>query len=162
MGAGKTSAGRLLAEKLAWRFVDLDDCIRDRERRSIAEIFRDSGEDHFRRIEAECLSETLSQSERLVLALGGGAFVQPRNAELIRAAGVRVVFLDATPEVLFRRCALQEGLRPLLADENQFRQLYESRREGYMAAGVRVDTTALSPDQVVDEVLNRLDLQRDS
>lgn len=94
----------------------------------------------------------------LVLALGGGAYVQRQNAEMIGRSGIPVVFLDGSPEILFRRCAPQVGERPLLADENQFRQLYESRREGYMTAGVRVDTTALTPGQVADEIAFRLDL----
>jgi shikimate kinase len=173
MGAGKTTVGRLLAEKQGWEFVDLDDHIRERERRSVPEIFRDSGEAYFRRVESECLRDVLKtkgpssrtnglarddRNRRLVLALGGGAFVQPQNADFIRVSSVPVVFLDAAPDVLFQRCAPQVGERPLLANQNQFRQLYESRREGYMTAGVRIDTTALTPGQVAEEIASRLDL----
>ena len=161
MGAGKTTVGQLLARRLDWEFVDLDDRIRDREGRSIADIFRDSGEGHFRRVESECLRDVLENipAGGLVLALGGGAFVQPRNVESIVAAKVRVVFLDAAPDTLYHRCEPQAGTRPLLANPNQFRQLYELRREGYMTAGVRVDTTALSPAEVAEEIASRLDLR---
>ncbi len=180
MGAGKTTVGRLLANGLGWKFIDLDDRIRQREGRGVPEIFRDSGEAYFRSVEAECLRELLAEQKTqgpstrvksgrsltedggLVLALGGGAFVQPRNAELIRQAGVPVVFLDASPPVLYRRCEPQAGERPLLADENQFRQLYESRREGYMRAGVRVDTTALTPAEAAKEIASRLGLGNES
>ena len=161
MGAGKTTVGHLLAERLGWEFVDLDDRIRERERRSVADIFRDSGEEYFRTIETQCLREVLATIPRegLVMALGGGAFVQSRNAELIASTNTPVVFLDASPAVLYRRCEPQVGQRPLLADPNQFRQLYESRRAGYMTAGVRVDTTALAPAEVAAEIASRLDLR---
>ena len=158
MGAGKTTVGRLLAQRLKMKFVDLDDRIRGRERRTIPEIFRDDGEEHFRRVETECLKRLIAEKEPTVIALGGGAFVQEKNAEMIRSAKIPVVFLDGSPEELFRRCAPEVGERPLAADENQFRQLYESRRQGYMRAGVRVDTTVLSPEQVAEEIARRLDL----
>jgi shikimate kinase len=160
MGAGKTSVGRILAGRLRWKFVDLDDRICEREARSVPEIFRDSGEDYFRRVETDCLRELLEEKEkRVVIALGGGAYVQARNVQLLAAAGVPVIFLDADPDELYRRCLPHAPTRPLLADENQFRQLYEARREGYMKAGVRIDTTALAPEQVADEVARRLDLR---
>jgi shikimate kinase len=160
MGAGKTTVGKLLAARLNWRFIDLDDRIRERERKAIPEIFRDSGEERFRQVESECLRELIAEKPvKTVLALGGGAFVQSKNAEMIREMQLPVVFLDGSPEELFRRCAPMAGERPLLASENQFRQLYETRREGYMAAGVRVDTTALSPEEVAEEVARRLDLR---
>jgi shikimate kinase len=140
MGAGKTSVGRELARRLRWRFVDLDDVIVAAERRSIAEIFRDAGEPAFRRAETAALRAVLRErgGDGLVLALGGGAYVQPRNVELLQRAGVPVIFLDAAPEVLLERCAASGVERPLLRDTNQFRQLYAARRVRYMRAEVRI------------------------
>ncbi len=161
MGAGKTTVGRLLAERLGWRFLDLDDRIRQREGREIAEIFRDSGEPHFRQVESETLGVVLGEIERRpgrVLALGGGAFVQEENASRLRAFGAPVVFLDAPVEELRRRCQQAGEQRPLFRDQNQFRQLYEARREGYMAAEVRCDTAGKKPAQVAAEIVSLLGL----
>jgi shikimate kinase len=159
MGAGKTTVGRLVADKLGWEFTDLDDRVIEREGRSIAEIFRDSGEAYFRRVETECLRDLLrGRLRRIIIALGGGAIVQQENAAIVRDSGLPVVFLDASPEVLLERCAPESATRPLLADENQFRQLYETRRERYMSAGVRIETASLSPAMVAEEIVRRLDL----
>ncbi len=172
MGAGKTTVGRLLAQRLGWMFVDLDDCIWAREGRAIADMFRELGEEYFRRVESECLQSLLAETQlprashssvpggvtrnRFVIALGGGAFVRAENAVRIRETRAPVVFLDAAVEELRRRCEAMGGARPLFRDENQFRQLYEARRSGYMAADLRVDTGGKTPVQVVDETVDRL------
>ncbi len=161
MGAGKTSVGRALALQLEWRFVDLDSRIEAQAGRTIAEIFRESGESAFRREETAALRtllDELRQGVAAVVALGGGAFVQAENAALLREFGARVVFLDAPVEELRRRCAHLGGARPLFADENQFRQLYEARRSGYMKAGFRVETAGKTVSQVVAEINQRLRL----
>ncbi len=88
MGAGKTTVGRALATQLGWRFIDLDDHIEARQKRSIAEIFRESGEIEFRRAEATELRNLLAGlpiAGAAVVALGGGAFVQKDNARLLKA-----------------------------------------------------------------------------
>jgi shikimate kinase len=156
MGAGKTTVGRLVAQRLQRRFVDLDDRICQREQREIADIFRDSGEPYFRRLESECLRSLVQEAAAagsLVIAVGGGAFVQPSNAALLREHGFNTVFLDAGVEELRQRCASGGPDRPLAHDENLFRQLYEARRGAYMAAEMRVDTGGKTPEQVVEEVL---------
>lgn len=163
MGAGKTTVGRCVARRLAWRFVDLDHRVEARERRSIAEIFRESGEPAFRAAEAAALQEALQEiatGTSTVIALGGGAYVQPANAEAIVKSGAPVVFVDAAFEELVRRCAGRGAVRPLFRDPEQFRQLYEERRRSYMHADLRLDTTAKRPEAAADELISLLGLGR--
>jgi shikimate kinase len=148
MGAGKSSVGRAMGELLGWAFEDLDERIELRERRAVAEIFRDSGEAAFRDAEHAALKELLEElrsGTKRVVALGGGAFVPPRNAALIEAEGVPTVFLDASVEELWRRCGVQaerQGVeRPLLSGYvEKFRELYETRRPHYLKARHRQET----------------------
>ncbi len=157
MGAGKTTVGKLLAEKVHWPFLDLDDEIVRQEDRSIAAIFQAEGEDYFRRCESETLATVLkAKSAPYILAVGGGAYVHPGNAELLREAGVRSVFLDAGVEELRGRCGNRGVDRPLARDPNLFRQLYEARRSGYMAADLHIDSSGKSPQQVVEHILEVL------
>ena len=153
MGAGKSTIGRALARRLGWTFVDLDRWIEKRERRKIAQIFATEGEDAFRAIEADMLATVLAErNSPTVLALGGGAWIQPANAEKLRSANARVLFLDASIEQLRRRCGANAGKRPLFQDEEQFRSLYTTRRQSYMQAHMRVDTTGRTVRQVADEL----------
>jgi len=156
MGAGKTTVGRLLGAMLQSRFLDLDDEIVQRDGRTIPEIFGHAGEAAFRQLEREALRDLLARAAPVVLAIGGGAFLQPENAVLLRQQGYASVFLDAPVEELHRRCAPHAASRPLFRDENQFRQLYECRRSAYMTADVRVDTAGKTPAQVAAEVASTL------
>jgi shikimate kinase len=163
MGAGKSSVGRELAVRLGWEFVDLDDRVIAREGRTIADIFRDDGEAAFRQMESRALAEVIEEARNgisTVIALGGGAYVQPENAQTIRATGFPVVFLDATLDELRRRCAPHGATRPLFQDEERFRQLYESRRTHYLKADLRIDTTAMPVETVAEEVLQILRIKK--
>src|ERR1051326_3373260 len=94
MGAGKTTVGRVLAQWLRWPFFDLDDVIEQRERRTVAEIFANAGEAAFRRAEHAALRALLQENATagdLILALGGGAFVQPHNRTLLEENGALTV-----------------------------------------------------------------------
>jgi len=160
MGAGKTTVGRALARRLGWEFEDLDDRIQFREGRSIAEIFRDSGEGEFRRAESAALHQVLSElnSSPRIVALGGGAFAQPENAALLENTGVPVVFLDGPAEELFRRCEGEARERPLRGDVKQFRKLYEQRRPSYLKASWHINTAGKDQETIAVEVACRVGL----
>lgn len=161
MGAGKTSVGEVLAAQLGWRFIDLDERIEARAGKRIADIFRDSGEGEFRRVEKEELRQVLVQLRAAggaVVALGGGAFVQPENAGLLAESGARCVFLDAPVEALWQRAQAAQGERPLAVSENHFRQLYAARRPRYMEADCCVQTEHRSVAEVAAEIVARLQL----
>ena len=160
MGAGKTTVGRALAERIGWRFEDLDDLIQTREGLTIEQIFSHRGEPAFRDLEHVVLRETIANEnpEHLVLALGGGAFVASHNQELLRAARIPAVFLDAPAEELFRRCE-QPGInRPNRRDRETFSELYERRRPAYMNAGLCIDTYRKTIASVVEEITSALQL----
>lgn len=161
MGAGKSSVGRALSRQLGWPFEDLDERIQAREGRSIEQIFRESGEVEFRRLEHAALRELLSDlgSGPRVVALGGGTFVQEKNVALLAESGVPAVFLDAPVEELFRRCQQEQLERPLRRDQEQFRKLYEERRPGYMVAALRIETGGKDVDTVAAEVAQSLGLR---
>jgi shikimate kinase len=166
MGAGKSSVGRALGQRLNWVFEDLDDRIERRAGRSVAEIFRDSGETEFRRAERLALQEVvqeLGKGVSRVVALGGGAFVQDENAKLLRTGGATTLFLDAPVEDLWERCCRQANElgaeRPLLRSKDQFRELHEIRRKKYSAASERFETGGRSVDAIADEIVRKLNLK---
>jgi shikimate kinase len=158
MGAGKTSVGQALSRSLGWSFEDLDDHVVVRERRSIEEIFRHSGEAEFRRAELKALRELLAQarSQQCVVALGGGAYAEPEIAAMIEQSGSTVIFLDAPVDDLLKRCQQQPVVRPLGRDPEQFRTLYEARRPHYMKGSFRVETSGKSIDEVSREIASKL------
>jgi shikimate kinase len=160
MGAGKTSVGQVLGRILGWQFDDLDDLIQAREGRSIETIFRDSGEAEFRRAEHDALRQLLTELDTSprVVALGGGAFVQPENAKLLDEAKFPSVFLDAPVDELFHRCQMQPVERPLRRDQDRFRSLYETRRASYLKAFVRIDTAGKNLEMIAAEIATYLGL----
>jgi shikimate kinase len=164
MGAGKSSVGRALGQRLNWDFEDLDDRIEQRERRAVADIFRDSGEQGFRRSEHLALRHLLDDLQgRRIVALGGGAFVQKKNSALLETAGVPTIFLDAPVAELWIRCSKQAEeagtKRPLLRSEKQFRALYEERRKSYGKASVLIQTGNRTVDAIAEEIAKTLRLK---
>jgi len=155
MGAGKTTAGRALAKSLGWNFLDLDDVIEQRERKSVAEIFALFGEPAFRSMESEALTALLQDQQAgsdLILALGGGAFVQKQNRDVLNSAGAITVLLEAPVEELRRRCQAERKARPLAQQDARFNELFAARRADYALARFTVQTLGKSVEQVTAEI----------
>ena len=154
MGSGKSTVGQLLADRLGWNFADLDREIESEQGTSIGDIFVMRGEPEFRRIETEMMRKWVRRIEcgaPTVVALGGGAFVQPGNFDLIENHGVSL-WLDCTLEDIERRLEEERRERPLAKDREAFRRLYYERRDGYCKADFRVDANC-EPTVAVDTIL---------
>jgi len=156
MGAGKTTVGEALARALALPFVDLDREIEAESGRSVREIFAESGEPEFRRLERRRLELALAAGDR-VIAAGGGTLVEPANLELARARGV-VVWLNPPFATLMARIGPLGKLdRPLFRDETAAFDLYRSRLDAYRRADLRIDVDAREePDEVAARIALRL------
>ena len=155
MGAGKSVCGRLLARRLGRCFVEADDMIVSRDGRSIPEIFRQDGEEAFRRLEGEVL-EALALKSGDVIATGGGLPCREGRMEALRELGT-VVWLAGDLADLHER-ARRSGDRPMLAGRSaeELEALYRAREPYYRLAHITVDTRGLGPDQVVARVLAAL------
>lgn len=162
MAAGKTTAGRSLASLLRWNFIDLDYEVERRSGMGIQEIFSTHGEPHFRELEAAALRSLIENViSPTIIALGGGTFVQPQNAQRLRDHGARVVFLELPIEHLLQRCRAGNGRpnpRPLAADEAALRRLYEQRLPFYRQADLTVSTEGKSCNEIVCEIATALRL----
>jgi shikimate kinase len=151
MGAGKTTVGRLVAQALGEPFLDTDEVVEREAGKSVAEIFVDDGESEFRALERRAVAEALESHEG-VLALGGGAVLDPGTRELL--AGQRVVFLRVGLSDAAQRVGLGVS-RPLLLGNvrGRVRQLLDERTPVYESVAVHVvDTDGLSAADVADRV----------
>ena len=152
MGAGKSSVGAAVADRLGLRFVDLDEEISRRLGAPIPEIFVRNGEATFRATEHDELARCAEMAD-IVVATGGGAFCSDSNRKVIHRLGGVSVYLDLPWTVLRRRLARDHSDRPMYDDTNQARQLFEERLPHYRCASVQVSLTG---DEDLDEVAGRV------
>lgn len=155
MGAGKSSVGRILAQAMGRRFVDMDDELVDKLGMPIADFFATQGEEAFRLAETALLKR-LTKRKGLVVATGGGAPVSEVNRALMRGHG-KIVHLAADLLDCRSRVGSQgRDERPKWQDEAAVAKLFESRREVYADSDVCVDTRGLSPLQAAAAAMSVL------
>jgi shikimate kinase len=153
MGTGKTAVGKELARKKKWQFVDLDDLIALREKRTISEIFAKDGEPYFRRREKQVLKE-VAKEKKFVVACGGGIVIDKDNIRLMKETG-KMICLSATPEVILKRTSGYKH-RPLLnvtEPKKQIELLLKLRAPYYAQADKIIDTSKISVKEVVDRII---------
>jgi shikimate kinase len=155
MGAGKTSVARALARRLGWRAVDIDEMIEQRERQSVSSIFAKHGEPYFRSVERAVLMDQIP-TRHLVVATGGGTFVDPQNRAVINGDGASI-WLDVPIHRILQRVPA-DGRRPLAADRAEFETLFALRRAAYGDAHYRVDAERASIPAIVEEIVHWLHL----
>lgn len=154
MGAGKTTAGRILAERTGWRFIDMDREIERESGRTIPEIFREQGEGAFRKMETALLRR-LSTEEGCIVSTGGGAVLAEENRRILAGSGL-VVYLRVSAQDVLERTRGDTGRPNLVAEDRRARieSLIEQRQPLYCAtAEVSFKSSGGSPGSLVSRIL---------
>jgi shikimate kinase len=153
MGAGKSTVAKALGKRTGWRVEDIDERIEAREHRSVAAIFSQQGEAYFRQLERLALGDLLPL-RHVVVATGGGTFVEADNRALMLADGA-VAWLDLPLAQVIERVPA-DGRRPLASDRARMEQLYSRRQLAYAHAHVRIDAACAVPE-IVGRLLEWVD-----
>jgi shikimate kinase len=164
MAVGKTTLGKTLAEKIQWDFLDTDLFIEAQEQRKIKEIFKESGEDYFRSLEAKLIlnihREWKRAKQKKIIACGGGIILNPKNVENMRKNGM-IVHLEGDIDTIYNRLILDDT-RPLLAETRDLRtkiaNLLENRRDIYnQVADISLFAEGEPPENLVKVLIRQLE-----
>lgn len=156
MGAGKSTVGMRLAERLKMEFVDLDREIEKVTGMSVSQIFKRYGEIRFRS-EENLMVEKLAKRDGLVIATGGGTILREENMQILRNNGI-IILLEASPEDIFARVSRKRGTRPLLRKNltiENIEAMLADRDPFYQQADHRINTSGKDLDTIVKEIMTQ-------
>lgn len=158
-GSGKSTVGPILAKRLKARFIDSDAEIERQTKQTIATLFANKGERHFRTLESKLISKLTKIKEPIVVALGGGAFLNPKNRQKISASG-RTAFLSCSVTELYRRLKDQSD-RPLLGQSRaqkleRIKSLLGRRLRSYQLADMTISTTQRTPNETANWLAKKI------
>ena len=156
MGSGKTEIARALSAELNLRMIDLDEVITTRAGRTPAQLIREDGETAFRNVESEALAHILKTEDKAVIALGGGAWIEDKNRNLIHDAQCVSIFLDVPFETCWSRIESSMDERPLGRTREEALDRFEKRRPIYKLADIHV---SIELDQPPTNIAKRIALQ---
>jgi len=159
MGTGKTTVGKRLSEEYNLEFIDTDELIEKKAgNKKINKIFAEFGEAHFRKLEKDVIRE-IAEKKDTVIATGGGAIVDKENLSLLKKSSSIIICLTSRPDVIVFRTRSEKGVRPLLNSDNpliKIEELLKKRADAYSKADVIIDTSDLTPDDVIMKIKNIL------
>jgi len=153
MGSGKSTVGKLLAEKLNLKFIDIDEEIEKQENKKIPQIFKENGEMYFRNLEKEKIKE-FQNKKGYVVSTGGGLGADKENMEFMKKNGI-VIWLDVSLDEVLNRCK-NDPNRPLLNKPlDDLKKLYEKRKNVYSMAHTHIKTDEKNPKEITEEIIEK-------
>lgn len=161
MGVGKSTLGAKLADSLGYYFVDSDQEIEDREKKTISEIFEQNGEKYFREIEKNLIHEIIEREESIVLSLGGGAYMNEESRKVLRKKAI-VVWINASIDTILHRVG-NKATRPLLNNSNKrkvLEDLAQKRYPIYSECDLKFDTGNENHEFIINKISKYLREQK--
>ena len=155
MASGKSSVGKILAEKLNIKFIDTDILIEQKLNKKISDIFKENGEQYFRQEETKVIEE-LSSLMSCVISCGGGVVLNKNNIDLLRKNGI-IINLYASAQEVYKRIANNKD-RPLLKDTSveKIQELMNNRKKFYENCDISIKTDNLSIDQITNLIISKI------
>jgi shikimate kinase len=164
MGSGKSKIARILSKKLNTNFIDTDDVIEAKYKKTITQMFEEFGEDKFRQIESDIISDLIQNSTISVFALGGGSLLGNKNLDLVKKSGM-LIYIQSGLDAIWERTK-NKTKRPLLLIDGEFptkaiflekaKVLMEKRLPGYSTAQIVIKRDGNEADEVAEEILKKL------